>query len=168
MSKRRPKGSGTVYRRGTVWWLSYAWGGRRYSESTGSTKKGIATDLLNRRLGEIGQGKLVGPREEKVTVADILDLVRRDYEIKRRASLSTVGGHFKAWKQALGPERARNVNYARLQEVVRRWQQEGGVRDSTINRRLAFLQRAYRLATGLSCSPICRTFLISKSTMSGR
>jgi integrase len=146
MSKRRPKGGGTVYRRGIIWWIAYAWGGRRYSESTGTTKKGIATDLLNRRLGEIGQGKLVGPREEKVTVADILHLVRRDYEIKRRASLSTVGGHFKAWKQALGPERARNVNYARLQEVVRRWQQEGGVRDSTINRRLAFLQRAYRLA----------------------
>jgi integrase len=146
MTRRRQKGSGAVYRRGNIWWISYVWNGRRYTESSGSTKKGVATDMLNRRLGEMGLGKLVGPREGKVTVADILPLVVQDYEIRKRAALTTIGGHVKAWREAIGSERARGVNYASLQRIIKRWQEEGKVSDSTINRRLAFLRRAFHLA----------------------
>jgi integrase len=139
-------GTGTIYRRGRVWWISYRLGGQRYAESAKSTKKVVAIDLLKKRLGQIGQGHAVRPQEETTTVADLLALVLDDYAVKKRASRTTVGGHVKAWTAALGTEKAPTMTYARLLAVVKQWQAEGTVTDTTINRRLAFLQRAYRLA----------------------
>jgi hypothetical protein len=146
MSRRRGKGSGCVYRRGHIWWIKYIWRGEWKFESSHSTRKTDATDLLNERLGEMGQGKLLGHTERKTTVGDILPLVAEDYEVRRRASLATIGGHVKAWKEALGGELAVTVNYAVLLHIVRQWQAGREIEDSTINRRLAFLQRAFKLA----------------------
>ncbi|MFH1763309.1 MAG: hypothetical protein ABIF09_03865 [Gemmatimonadota bacterium] len=83
------KGTGRIYRRGNSWWVDYSFRGKRYRESTGSDLKKDAQKLLRKRMAEMGTGKLVGPDEEKVTVLELLDLVRNDY---RRNQLSPLGG----------------------------------------------------------------------------
>src|SRR5438094_4341449 len=37
---------GELKRRGNVWWIRYCRNGRRYEESSGSDKKGVAINLL--------------------------------------------------------------------------------------------------------------------------
>lgn len=64
-------GTGSVYRRGNVWWIDYGFRGDRYRESSGSQRKGDAVKLLRKRMEEMGRGRLVGPDEERVTFADL-------------------------------------------------------------------------------------------------
>ena len=51
---------GMMYQRGKVWWIKYYRNGRYYRESTGTTKKMVAQKHLERREGEIAQGKMPG------------------------------------------------------------------------------------------------------------
>lgn len=52
--KRRARGEGCVFRRGTTWWIKYNGpDGRPHSESSESPKKGDAERLLRLRLGTL-------------------------------------------------------------------------------------------------------------------
>jgi hypothetical protein len=46
----------------TVWWISYRARGKRIRESFGSTLKRQAREVLNKRLGEVSQGRAVFPK----------------------------------------------------------------------------------------------------------
>ena len=50
MPKRR-RGTGTVYQRGSVWWIQYYVRGRAVLESSGFTTKPDAENLLKQRIG---------------------------------------------------------------------------------------------------------------------
>jgi hypothetical protein len=58
----KPRGSGSVYRRGGVWWIKfYDRTGRARRESSGSEVKSDAEKVLRKRLGEVASGKrLIG------------------------------------------------------------------------------------------------------------
>ena len=47
---------GEVRRRGNTWWIRYYRNGRRYEETSGSTKKGDAVKLLKLREGDGARG----------------------------------------------------------------------------------------------------------------
>lgn len=61
------RGLGRVFKRGSVFWVSYWHRGKENRESLGSENKTEAKKLLKKRLGEIGRERLIGPTEEKVT-----------------------------------------------------------------------------------------------------
>ena len=44
---------GMLYRRGSTWWVKYYRAGKMYRESSGSSKKGEAKELLQRREGSL-------------------------------------------------------------------------------------------------------------------
>ena len=58
--RRRARGSGSVYRKGRVWWIAY-YGpdGRRHAESSESTRKGDAERLLYSAVS-VGSGRRRG------------------------------------------------------------------------------------------------------------
>ena len=67
-TRRRAKGSGTVYRQGRIWWIAYSGAdGKRVAESTHSERKGDATRLLQRRVGAREHGLPVIPNVEQYT-----------------------------------------------------------------------------------------------------
>lgn len=78
---------GSLYRRGNVWWVKYYRNGKAYRESSQSTKKMVAKKLLDRREGEIAQGKVPGILFEKVTFDELAKEFITDYQINKRKSL---------------------------------------------------------------------------------
>ncbi len=79
---------GMIYKRGNVWWIKYYRNGKHYRESSKSTKKMVAKNLLDRREGEIAQGKLPTIQFDKVTFDELAEDFLRDYRINKKKSLS--------------------------------------------------------------------------------
>ena len=67
-------------------WIDYSFRGKRHRESSGSTKVADAKRLLRKRLEEMGRGRLVGPREERLMFEDLLKTIEQDYQVNERSS----------------------------------------------------------------------------------
>jgi len=142
---KKVRGFGRIFKRGSIYWISYYHRGREYRESTKSTKESMAGALLKQRLGESGRGKLIGPQDERVTVEELLTDLDVDYRNYGRASLRTLKTHIPPLIEQFRFARAVDVTTSRLQHAVAKWQAER-VANATINRRLGSLKRAFNLA----------------------
>ena len=146
---KRVRGTGSVYRlKGReTWWIKYPLGdGSQIRESAGSAKESDATNLLKHRLQEVNRGSFVAPDVRKVHVSDLIEEVKRDYRINGRKSLDDLEAR---WKLHLlpffGHLRAVAVDNALCNRYVDERQQAGAA-NATINRELAVLKRALKLA----------------------
>src|SRR5206468_9472764 len=83
---KRPRGLGTVYPRGRVWWIQCP--GEK-PESSGSTRKKDAEDLLDKRLGEARIGRLV-PGMGRANYADLERMLLDDMRANARRSIGNV------------------------------------------------------------------------------
>jgi hypothetical protein len=83
----RKRGMGCVYRRGQVYWIKYSLRGKPYLESSHSEKEADAKRLLKKRLGEMADGRFIGPRADKVTLSELCDDLLNDYQINGKRSL---------------------------------------------------------------------------------
>ncbi|HVS60892.1 MAG TPA: tyrosine-type recombinase/integrase [Gemmatimonadaceae bacterium] len=85
------RGQGRVYRPKVggreiqVWWLDYGVRGDRHRESSGSTSKRDALELLRQRIGKRKDGTLSG-RPERVTLTDLKEALRKHYTREGNAS----------------------------------------------------------------------------------
>jgi integrase len=136
---------GSIYRRGHVWWLKYRVNGRLVRESSETDKERGAKRLLRLREGAATEGRPVIPRVEKVTVGALLDELRTEYQANARPSLDRLDiclGHL---RPVFTTERAVSVTTADVTAYTAD-RQAAGAANGTINRELAALKRAYRLA----------------------
>ena len=78
---------GALFKRGNIWWLKYYRNGKNYRESSKSGKKMVAKKLLDRREGEISQGKIPGVLFEKVFFDELAEDFLRDYRVNRKKSV---------------------------------------------------------------------------------
>ena len=64
---KRPKGTGSVYKRADspVWWIKYSRNGKAYRESSKTTDRHKAEEMLRHRLAEISFGSFIGPKAER-------------------------------------------------------------------------------------------------------
>lgn len=144
---KRERGTGSIYQRphSKVWWISYSRNGRRYYESSHTTRKRKAKHILDDRLAEIRAGGFVGPQVHRIRVDELaIDLIS-EYQINERKSL----GHLQArWKLHLQPQfghlRASDVTSTALNKYVQKRKAEGA-ENGTINRELAALKRMFSL-----------------------
>jgi integrase len=152
MSKR---GQGHVYRptyrdrktgrkkQQKVWWVAYSVRGRRYRESSGSSRQRDAVKFLHQRLAEHGQG--ISRRDvERVTYEDLQAVIMADYDKNRRKSvvrlgnsLAHLGARFRGWRALDITEDAIDA-YAAERLTDR-------AAPGTVNRELAALRRMFRL-----------------------
>jgi integrase len=137
-------GTGRLYQRGETWWVDYGFRGQRHRESTGSTKKADAVKLLRKRMAEMAAGKVMR-NEEKVTLAEILELVVADYIAQDRRSLRRLKLAIRHVQDFFGPARALDVTTTRMNRYVDSRLAEGAAR-ATVQQELAALKRAFRLA----------------------
>jgi len=157
------RGMGRIFQRGSRWWIAY------YSPCQGGTARcttacGRAhevrepagdTDADAKKLLKIRQQALAvhraglrafqGPRQEKITVVELLDDLERDYKIRGRKGLPQLRSHLKHVRGYFALDLALAITPARLRDyIVHR--QNAGAADATINRELEGLQRAFALA----------------------
>jgi integrase len=137
------RGTGTVYRRGNIWWMQYYVRGRLMQETTGFTQKADAENLLKQRIGEVAAGLRVGP--ERATIADLCNLVMEDSRLRNlrdaqhvewryRANVAPVLGHLLASRFG--------QTQVRLYIANRR---AANASSATINRELAIVRRGFKL-----------------------
>jgi integrase len=151
-STAKDYGDGTLYRRKNAageevgpYWCQYWVNGARRRESTGTTDERAARRFLRDKVAGGRAGTLPPPGANKLTVAEVLALVPRNYQVKGNKSLKRVKQIIAAVAAQLGSTRALRVTGTRLEQYVidRR---EDGMADATIKYELAVLRRAFRLA----------------------
>lgn len=137
-------GTGRVYQRGNVWWIQFGFRGETHRESSGSTRKADAVKLLRKRMAEMSTGKLIGADEEAVTFEDL----RRLHLTDLRANGRRLKWAETAWKRLadyFAGTRAVDITSHRLKAYLVHRQEEGAA-NSTIQKELAAIRRAFRLA----------------------
>ena len=100
---------GMLYRRGATWWVKYYRAGKMYRESSGSSKKHDAKELLNRREGAIASGTFTGLKPEKITFDELSTDFINDYRVNGRAALETVEKYAERLSKHFGGMRAVHV-----------------------------------------------------------
>ncbi|MGE0821761.1 MAG: tyrosine-type recombinase/integrase [Candidatus Binatia bacterium] len=139
-------GSGSVYKRGKTWWISYYANGERVRESAETTDKAEARRKLQERMGQIAEGRFVGPAADRVTFEQLMEGLRVDYQVNAKKSLADVEVRIrKHLTPFFAGRRAHEITTKDVQTYIASRQEEGA-RRGTINRELAALKRAFNLA----------------------
>jgi len=142
---------GRVFKRGSMWWIAYYFQGKQYRESSQSESESKAWKLLKERVGEIGQGLLIGPIQEKVTFQELAQDLLTDYEIRGLRSLRSAKLSVTHLRAFFGFNKAIQIKAPRVRMYVKKRQDEGASNGS-INRELAALKRMFSLAAGVKLS----------------
>ena len=132
--------------RGRIWWIRYCRNGKRFDESSHSTKKGEALRLLKLREGAVAQGRVVTPAMGRKTVDKILDDLITEQKANGRKSAEHVKRRVDLHvRPYFGYMRCGEVTTATVNAYIAD-RLEAGAKPATINRELAALKRAFRLA----------------------
>ena len=158
--KPRAKGTGSIFKpKGSrFYWVAYVSGGKRHFESTRSERKGDAQELLTSKLGDTQRGIVVTPKMGKITlgvglkaVVDNLTMNGRqsDDETQRRIDKHLLHRPATANEPEMGffnPHRLMSTISTADIERYKAHRLDQKAKAATINRELATLRRAFRLA----------------------
>ena len=78
---------GELRQRGRVWWIRYYRNGKREEESSGSTKKTVAMELLRSREGKVADGVPVTARHSRFRFDAAAQDLLTEYRVNGRRSL---------------------------------------------------------------------------------
>jgi integrase len=147
----KARGDGRIFRRKdtALWWCAYYLRGKEYRESTGETDEQRALKFLKRRLKEVGADQIgakafVGPQQERVTVAELLDVLERDYRLRKKWNRK-VASNLKPLGDYFGSCRAVDVAPDSIGAYIESLEEQGYT-NATINRRTQLLGQAYKVA----------------------
>jgi integrase len=150
----RNRGNGRIFQRGNRYWIAYYApregrsvehrepGGRTEKEARRKLKDRLEEIVARKRLGL----RFQGPRQERLTVEELLQHVEQDYVIHGRKSLPQLRSHLRHIRAFFAMDRVPAVTAERLREYIASRQQDGA-EPATINRELEGLRRAFSLAT---------------------
>jgi integrase len=142
---RKPK-LGSIYQRGSVYWVKYYRAGRAVRESSKSEKFEDAERLLKRRQGEVVTGKFAGLGPERIRFAELAEEVINDYRINDLSSLDHVRRRLRLHLlPTLGQVRAAELGTGAIKRYIAQRRREEAS-NATINRELAIVKRAFRIA----------------------
>ena len=128
-----------------TWWVQYSVRGKRYRESSSSLNRADAVKLLKRRIGEAAEGRPVGHDIEKTTFEDLAKILLDDYKANGRQSIRRAKSSTQNLRRFFADSRAIDITEDRLNTYIV-FRQEEKAANATINRELAALKRAFRLA----------------------
>ena len=142
---RKPKKTGSIYRRGKIWWIKYYVKGRPTYESSHSERDVDAERQLKKRLGEMATGSYRGIAPERTTLDELFDLVLADYRENGKRSLEDVKSRLTLHlRPKLGRLRAADFGTTELRRYKATRIREKA-QAATINRELSILKRAFTL-----------------------
>jgi integrase len=141
---------GSIFTRGRIWWLAVYVDGREVRESTGTDDELKAKKVYKMRVKELHRHQLdptvpfLQQRDRKRSIADLMDSLKADYEIRgiaRPQNLSTI----KRARADFGMIRATTLTSQEVDGYIQDRLAEGYAKAS-INRILQILKQAYKLA----------------------
>ena len=137
---------GELRKRGNLWWVRYYRNGRRHEESSGSTKKGDAERLLKIREGDIARGVPIAPSVGRIRFDEAAAEVVLDYRVNGKKTADQVERRIRLHLEPFfGGRRLVSISSDDARAYIGH-RQEAGAANATINRELAVLKRAFRLA----------------------
>ena len=149
--RTRPRGSIYAREDSPHIWICYSVNGVKKRENTKQSNQRFAQRLLDRRLGEIADGRGVNLDVDKTTIRELAEDFLREYKVNGRKSY----GHAeRRWRRHLQPffgiYRASQITSSLLARYVEA-RQLAEAENSTINRELSCLRRMFSL--GMSATP---------------
>ena len=161
------RGQGRVFRpvvdgvQTSRWWLDYSVHGVRHREPTGTTKKKEAFAQLRDKITARQAGKLIG-RPDRVTLAELHELVKRQYVLDGRRSSDRLEIAFANVERLIGKEtRAPEISVTRLDKYAEDRMAEGASR-ATVNYELAAVRRSFRLGIEKGMLAVMPVFKLPK------
>jgi integrase len=146
MPRRARRGSGHLYRRGKVWWFKWFDAqGQPHWRSSGSRERAVAETMLRDQLGQRDRGAPVLPDPRRLSVDSLLEILKTEYRLNRRRSLDRADlscRHLLRFFAGRAAASVTGVDVAKYCDL----RLGEGVAPATVNRELAALRRAYRLA----------------------
>lgn len=138
---RKSDGSGSIYKRGTTWWVKVRVDGRPVYQSSESTKKADAIKLRDQLLAKRARGEITGGSPDRVLIGELLDdLLKSDVKATTKYIYEKVIE--KNIRPYFGNTRAQRLTTDML-EAYRKTRNGAGAKDSTVNRELAVLRSAF-------------------------
>lgn len=129
-----------------VWWIRYYRNGRRHEESSGSTKKGDAARLLKLREGDVAKGLPVSAKIGRLRFDEAAADVVADYQANGRATTEDVQRRIELHLEPFfGGRRMAAITTDAVRAYTTQ-RLDAGAKHATVNRELAVLKRAFRLA----------------------
>ena len=142
------RGQGSIYLRGTTYWIRYSWHGKEYRESAHTADEKKAQKLLQQRLRAVGTPSFAEPKEQRYTLDDLLDKLELDYTRKQNRSFKNI--------KYCWPHIAAGFPFHRVVDIdkdaIEKYQTariKAGAASATINREVAYIKRGIKLL-GLS------------------
>ena len=153
---KRPRGTGSIFKMGKYFYLAYYLpNGFQKTESSRSTLKTVAQEMLRDRLEKIRQGLYCETPPRKVTFQTLADDLLDDYRINRRRTIkdaqSRIENHLRPFfgnflAAAITTEKAREYLLLRQSQAS----------DGTIQQELALLKRMFSLASRATPPKVAR------------
>ncbi len=156
--EKRDRGSGSIfqpewrdrksgeYKASPTWWIQYHYRGKKIRESSKSKLRADAVRLLNRRLGEMGTGRLVGPDAEKVTFEHLAKMLENDYKANSLRSLERAQDAIDHLRESFGFDRALDITTDRVDGYIVSRRDTEAAKPATIHYEIAILKRMFSLA----------------------
>lgn len=138
---------GRVFKRNEIYWIAFYCKGKEYRTSAKTAKKRKAEEVLAFYLGQVARGEFQGFQQEKaLTLADLCTLVLDDAEVRELRDVYHMRFRAEHLTQFFGAETpAESITEAAIARYVAARRKQGR-KLSTINRELAVLRQALRLA----------------------
>ena len=140
------KGDGTVYLRGKTWYIKFYRDKQQVVMSCPRLTEAQAREKLKAELRK-SDDAFVGPKEKRVTIAELIDDLRSHYELSDRPDVALQVD--RAWTNHLeaffGKLRAVEMT-TELQRKYRAARAKEGAKVATVNREIQYMRRAYRVA----------------------
>ena len=85
------RGEGRIYRDpgSRFWFMAVYVNGKQVRQSTGETDERRARTKLRHRMAEVLRGEVI-VNDQRVTLGDLVTMVKTDYEVNRRRSQATI------------------------------------------------------------------------------
>jgi integrase len=143
------RGDGRIYQRGTTYWCCYYLRGKQFRESTQTNDPKAADKFLRKRLkevhaDEIGARAFTTPKACRLTVHDLLEVLKADFELRGKLSPQNAS-HLKRADDDFGNYLAVALTSERI-DTGKKERLANGDRPATINRPLQLIRQAYGLA----------------------
>jgi integrase len=141
------RGEGSIYlpAGSRVWWLACCVDGRELRKSTNQTDEKKARKFAKEHIGSLRRGEC-SPYEDKVTLADLLAKVERDYDLNKRRSKDIIKHPLRHLRAGLGEDtRAIALTGDRVTRYILD-RRAAGAANATIRIELALLGKGFTLA----------------------
>jgi len=84
------RGSGSVYLKRGWCYIKYYVHGKAVYEATRTKNKAEARRILQARLGQLAEGRYIGPAADRVTFEDLAQMVFDDYRVNNHKTLTWI------------------------------------------------------------------------------